>query len=199
MTKTVLHVGCGWASLENMTAGFQDGSWREIRFDIDPGARPDIVGTITDMTNVESDSVDAVFSSHNIEHVFAHEVASVLAEFRRVLKPDGFIVVTCPDLLSVAEHIVADRLGDPLYQSPAGPITPLDIFYGHSDAIARGQTYMAHKTGFTAKTLTEAAKVHFPSLGVRRRPKAFDLWLIATKQPVERERLEQLMADFAKA
>jgi predicted SAM-dependent methyltransferase len=38
--------------------------------------------------------MDALYSSHNIEHVFAHEVVPTLKEFRRVLKPDGFVVIT---------------------------------------------------------------------------------------------------------
>ena len=43
-------------------------------------------------------SVDAVFSSHNIEHLYPHEVPLALKEFMRVLKPDGFVLMTCPDL-----------------------------------------------------------------------------------------------------
>ena len=52
--------------------------WEEIRFDIDPNASPDIVGAMTDMSGVATASVDAVYSSHNIEHVFAHEVPVAL-------------------------------------------------------------------------------------------------------------------------
>ena len=197
---SVLHVGCGSATIANMPAGFQDGSWREVRFDINPNVRPDIIGTITDMNAVESDSVDALYSSHNIEHVFAHEVNAVLAEFKRVIKPDGFVAVTCPDLEAVAKHIAEGRLEDPLYISPSGPISPLDIFYGHGAAIARGEVYMAHRTGFTAKTLGEHARAAgFVRYGVRRRPRNFDLWLIGTKQHVDDGRLTDLMARFARA
>jgi len=131
----VLHVGCGSATIRKMPAGFQDGSWRELRFDIDPAYNVDFVGTMTDMDAVATDSVDALYSSHNIEHVFPHEVEIVLREFRRVIKPDGFAVVTCPDLQSVAKHVAEGRLEDPLYVSPGGPISPLDILYGHGDAI----------------------------------------------------------------
>lgn len=61
--------------------------------------QPDLVGTMTDMKAVCSASVDVVFSSHNIEHLYAHEVEVALAEFHHVLKPDGFVLLTCPDLL----------------------------------------------------------------------------------------------------
>lgn len=198
--QSVLHVGCGGATIAKMPAGFQDGSWREVRFDINPSVRPDILGTITDMTAVADDSVDAVYSSHNIEHVFAHEVDRVLGEFRRVIKPDGFVSVTCPDLEAVAQHIAAGKLEDPLYVSPAGPIAPLDILYGHGAAIQNGEVYMAHKTGFTVKTLgAHARAAGFCGIGLRRRPQHFDLWLVATKVPVEQDRLIGLMNRFARA
>jgi len=194
--RDVLHVGCGSATIAKMPSGFQDG-WREIRFDINPAVKPDIIGTITDMKAVRNDSVDAVYSSHNIEHVYAHEVRQVLMEFRRVLKPGGFLVVTCPDLESVAAHVAAGKLADPLYHSPAGPISPLDILYGHGAAIARGETYMAHRTGFTAKLLNQhAGSAGFATVGVRRRPQHFDLWLLATKTVTKRERIAEMMGVF---
>ena len=197
--RDVLHVGCGSATIAKMPSGFQDG-WREIRFDINPAVKPDIIGTITDMKAVRNDSVDAVYSSHNIEHVYAHEVRQVLMEFRRVLKPDGFLVVTCPDLESVAAHVAAGKLADPLYHSPAGPISPLDILYGHGAAIARGETYMAHRTGFTAKLLNQhVGAAGFPTVGIRRRPQHFDLWLLATKTVTKRERIAEMMGAFLRA
>jgi SAM-dependent methyltransferase len=181
-----------------MPSGFQSGDWNEIRLDIDPQARPDIIGTITQMTDVASESVDAIYSSHNIEHVYAHEVPLVLREFHRVLRTDGFVVITCPDLQSVAEHVAAGRLSEPLYQSPAGPIAPLDILYGHSASIARGQTYMAHRTGFTAESLkAHVVKGGFKSAVLRRRPSHFDLWLLATKQASEKAALTMLLERFA--
>ncbi|WP_442677927.1 class I SAM-dependent methyltransferase [Sphingomonas sp. ASY06-1R] len=198
--RRVLHVGCGSATIAKMPDGFQDGSWEEVRFDINPDVRPDIVGTITDMRAVADSSVDVVYSSHNIEHVFPHEVDGVLAEFHRVIKPDGFAVVTCPDLEEVARHVAEGRLEDPLYVSPAGPITPLDILYGHIAAIRRGEVYMAHRTGFTARTLAQHGRAAgFPALGVRRRPQHFDLWMVATKTETSTAGLTDLLAKFARA
>jgi predicted SAM-dependent methyltransferase len=51
--------------------------------------QPDVLGTMTDMSAVATGSVDAVVSSHNMEHLYPHEVPLALAEFVRVLKPDG--------------------------------------------------------------------------------------------------------------
>lgn len=179
-TRHVLHVGCGAASPEKLPAHFfAPGNWQEIRLDIDPDVAPDVIASITDMALVPGESVDAVWSSHNLEHLFAHEVPLALAEFRRVLKPDGFALMTMPDLQQIAELIAADRLTEPAYQSPMGPITPLDMLYGHGASLARGNVFMGHRGGFTARTL-EAALLGagFPIVRVMR-DGHFALWATA--------------------
>ena len=99
--KTFLHVGCGPKRKDQTTRGFISIDWHELRLDIDKSVQPDIIGTMTDMSAVADASVDAIFSSHNIEHLYPHEVPLALAEFKRVLRPDGFAVITCPDLLNL--------------------------------------------------------------------------------------------------
>ena len=135
------------------------------------------------MSAVDDKSVDAIFSSHNIEHVYPHEVGQVLNEFLRVLSDDGFVVLTCPDLQAVCEVVAADKLLEPLYESPVGPISPLDVLYGHRPAIAAGNHYMAHKCGFTFSVLTKLfLSSGFKSAYGGRRPHFFDLWIMAFKQ-----------------
>ena len=178
--RTVLHVGCGIANPAKLPAAFfNPGDWREIRLDIDPEVQPDIVGTITDMADVPNTSVDAVWSSHNVEHLYAHEVPAAFAEFRRVLKPGGFALIAVPDLQQVAGLIAEDRLGDAAYLSSMGPITPLDILYGHRPSIAQGNAFMAHRTGFTARTLQASLEeAGFPVVKVVR-DQSFALWAAA--------------------
>ena len=187
MMKTFLHVGCGPSNKSGLK-GFNSVEWREIRFDIDPSVHPDIVGTLTDMHGVTSGSVDAIYSSHNIEHVFPHEVPTVLLEFHRVLKEDGFVVLTCPDLLSTCHAIAKIGLLATLYDSPMGPIAPIDIMYGHRGELADGKVHMAHKTGFTYSSLNSAlfqAGFRF-NLGAAR-PNCYDLWFVAFKQHLSNE------------
>ena len=191
--KTFLHVGCGPARKENTTAEFSSGSWHELRFDIDANVNPDYIGTMTDMSAIEDSSVDAIYSSHNIEHLYAHEVADALLEFKRVLNQDGFLVLTCPDLQEVAKLVAEDKLLEPAYTSPAGPIAPLDILYGFRPSIAHGNTYMAHRCGFTETVLRGTLAANgFASVATMRRPAAFDLWAIASIPALSEERLRDI-------
>jgi len=194
--NSFLHVGCGAKRKDRTTRGFNTPDWTEIRLDIDASVQPDVIGTMTDMSAVASESVDAIYSSHNIEHLYPHEVPLALAEFIRVLKPDGFFVVTCPDMQSVCALIAEDKLTEPAYTSPAGPIAPLDILYGLRSSMARGNLYMAHRCGFTQKVLTGTLQSSgFKTVASMARGRApfFDLFALASKS----ERPESEMRELA--
>jgi len=184
LPKTVLNVGCGPRGRPHGFAGFDQG-WTELRLDIDPAVEPDVVGTMTDMSAVATGSVDAVVSSHNIEHLYPHEVPLALAEFVRVLKPDGRLLITCPDLQSVFARVAKGELASPLYESDSGPISALDIMYGHRGAMGAGNLFMAHRCGFTLQVLADTLQAcGFPRTAGIARPEAFDLWMVASKAPL---------------
>jgi predicted SAM-dependent methyltransferase len=193
--KTFLHVGCGHKRKERTTKALS--SWNELRFDIDVSVQPDLVGTMTDMSSVSTESVDAVFSSHNIEHLYPHEVPVALSEFLRVLKPDGFAVITCPDLQAVCALVAEDKLTEPAYTSPAGPIAPLDILYGHRLPMARGNLYMAHRCGFTQKVLTATLQASgFKAVATASRGYPyFDLWAVASKEELPEAQMQALAVE----
>lgn len=192
--KTFLHVGCGSKRKDRTTRGFNTADWIEQRLDIDDRVAPDIVGTMTDLSAVADGAMDAIFSSHNIEHLYPYEVPVALAEFKRVLKPDGFAVITCPDLRSVCALIAQDKLTDAAYLSPSGPIAPIDILYGHRPALAQGNLYMAHHCGFTQKVLSGTLRAAgFASvIATRRGHPAYDLWALATLRQVTEPALRAL-------
>ena len=75
--KTLLHVGCGPQD-KSQIKGFNNDSWKEIRFDIDKNVNPDVVGTLTDMSLVETGSVDALYSAYNIDHIYPHQIPIAL-------------------------------------------------------------------------------------------------------------------------
>lgn len=189
----LLNVGCGPKGRAHGFAGFE--AWQEVRFDIDTSVEPDLVGTMTDMSAVPSGSMDAIVSSHNIEHLYPHEVPVALAEFVRVLKDDGLLLITCPDLQSVCARVARGELASPLYESDSGPISALDILYGHRGAMGAGNLYMAHRCGFTLDVLgnTLQACGFARSVGVAR-PAVFDLWMLASKTALTDEAMRALAA-----
>jgi SAM-dependent methyltransferase len=198
--KTFLHVGCGPED-KSQIKGFNNNNWKEIRFDIDKSVNPDIVGTLTDMKLVKTGSVDAVYSSHNIEHIYPHEVRIALKEFYRVLKDDGIVVITCPDLQAVCELVAKDKLLEPFYESAAGQISPIDVLYGHRTLIAQGNEYMAHKGGFTYSALNAS----FFEVGFKARYGGRfqgseggnpNLFLVAFKQKVPEEEIKKIANPF---
>ncbi|NBP39761.1 MAG: methyltransferase domain-containing protein [Betaproteobacteria bacterium] len=192
----LLHIGCGPKRKAQTTRGFNTDAWSELRLDIDPSVSPDVTGTMTDMSAVASGSVDAIFSSHNIEHLYPHEVPIALGEFLRVLSDDGFAVITCPDLKSVCALIAEDKLTEPAYVSPAGPIAPLDILYGHRPPMARGNLYMAHRCGFTQRVLTGTLQAAgFKVVATKARPQHFDLWALASKSARSEDEVRALAAE----
>ena len=152
--KRLLHVGCGHYHPDALPNIFQTEEWQEIRLDIDPIVQPDIIGTITDMSDVPSGSVDAVYSSHNLEHIYYDEVPIALSEMLRVLKPGGLLLIRVPDIQSAAEQIAQGNLEGTLYNSPAGPIAAIDIVYGYRPTHAFGIHHL-HHTAFTADTLSQ--------------------------------------------
>jgi len=177
MSKTLLHVGCGPKKPELLPPEFRGQDWTEIRVDIDERVEPDHVADMTDLSMIEDGSIDAVYCAHAVEHLFDHQLPKAMAEFKRVLRPDGYAMITTPDLQAAITALgEGGDIEQTLYESPAGPITLLDIMYGYRPAIAAGATDMAHRTGFTQHRLGRVLVAGgFPSAQVTRKKEAFEL------------------------
>lgn len=154
--------------------------------DVDARAAPDVVGSMTDLRPHFADATfDAVWSSHSLEHLHDHEIPQALAEFRRVLKPDGFALITCPDLETVMTLFLEHGPDHVVYQSSVGPITPLDMMFGHVRSIAAGNLHMAHRSGLTAERLGGLLlQAGFTEAITRRQ--SFDLWGLALMSDADR-------------
>ena len=191
--KTLLNVGCGMSN-KSQLRGFNNDNWKEIRLDINNAVKPDIIGTLTDMSLIETASVDAIYSSYNLDHIYAHEVPLALKEFYRVLNEDGFAVVRCPDIQTVCELIAQDKYLELLYESKIGPIYPIDVIYGNRGQIQNGNEYMAKKVGFTYSALNASfAEAGFKSRYGGRFPlNGGELAMVAFKQKIPEEQIKQI-------
>lgn len=155
--KRLLNVGGGTSALPEQFSEYQ-----VVTLDIAPETKPDIVASMCDMGGIGP--FDVVWCCHALEHIYPHEVPVALSEFLRVLVPGGHAVILVPDL----EGLKADE--SPLYCDPSGPVTGLDLIYGHRVAM-RNNLYMAHHTGFVALTLTQALlEAGFASAESSRQP-----------------------------
>jgi SAM-dependent methyltransferase len=164
----LLHVGCGGESLPDFMSGFV-----ETRLDIDASQRPDIVASMLDMGDIGE--YDCIYCNHALEHLYPFEVKIAIKEFKRCLKPGGYIMVFVPDLEGVQ---ATEKV---LFESPSGPISGLDMIYGYARALREGNLFMAHKCGFVADTL----KTTFEDVGFSKvkskRIGNYNLMVVAVK------------------
>lgn len=151
----VLHAGAGGGVLPDWLRPCE-----EVRLDIAPATAPDVVASITDLGDLGEFNV--VYCTHVLEHLHRYEVWTALREFLRVLTPGGYAMILVPDLEDVrpTEEVV--------YESPGGPVTGLDMIYGHGLYVGR-MPFMAHHTGFIRETLSRTMhEAGFRAVEVRR-------------------------------
>jgi len=178
----LVNAGCGplggW-----LPAMFQ--GWQQLRVDIDPAVSPDVVASITDLSQIPSGTADAFWSAHCVEHLYAHNIGEALSEFYRILADGGFGCIIVPDLQAIARYIAEDKAHEVIYTSPAGPITAHDIVYGLGSALARGRATMAHRCGFTPSLMIQRLQaLPFGEIILRRRTSALELAAVVLKSHV---------------
>jgi len=186
--RIALHVGCGLQGREVLPSLNFDTDWREVRLDIDPGVKPDIVGSIIDLAGVPDASVSMVFSKHNLEHVESHQVPLVLASFFRVLRPEGFAVLRTPDMAALARLILERGLEATFMTTTTDggyEIAPIDAIFGSRVCIERGMTYMAHRTGFTGDSMRQhLLRAGFETVKINHWTGRCELGAIALKRDI---------------
>jgi predicted SAM-dependent methyltransferase len=84
---------------------------------------------------------DEVSAFHLIEHFARYEATDVLAEWRRLLKPGGRLILELPNLELACRNLL-DGLEDSL------GLRPIYGDWTHRDP------YMLHKHGYTPKTIS---------------------------------------------
>tara|TARA_X000000368_G_scaffold44882_1_gene32233 strand:+ start:379 stop:1011 length:633 start_codon:yes stop_codon:yes gene_type:complete len=199
-----LHVGCGPKRKDKTTKIFNNDEWEEVTFDIDPKCNPNILGSMTDLSMIEDNTFDAIYSSHNIEHLFTHEAVIAAKEFLRVIKNDGYIMIVCPDLLSTCKAIIEKGPLKPLYHL-TNPntgeldknlfVAGIDILYGWRLPIQNGNEFMAHKSAYTENSLTQLClQAGFKKIVSTSRENFYDINLLAFKNDeIENQKAEDLL------
>jgi ubiquinone/menaquinone biosynthesis C-methylase UbiE len=151
--RRLLNVG-GNSKLIPLPEYYKD--FDHVLLDIDPSGKPDIVCDARKLSLLDPNQFDTVYCSHNLEHYFYHEVPTVLAGFLHVLKEGGMAHIRVPDIGELIKKCAQENidLEDQIYQSALGPIMVIDVFYGYTKQIEKsGESFFAHKTGFTQKSL----------------------------------------------
>ena len=112
------------------------------------------------MRKLKAAQYDAVYSSHNLEHFYRHDVPVVLGGFQHVLKATGFAHISVPDVMALMEAVVKGvvDIEDTWYKVPGSSISFHDGLYGWNKVMANGNLYYAHKCGFSEKSLGKALR-----------------------------------------
>lgn len=110
---------------------------------IQPGPNVDFVGTCTDLSQFANDSVSEIYLSHVLEHLdYKKEVGMALNECRRVLVPDGRVMIGVPDLEVLSHLMIA-----PFFDGEAKFFVMRMIYGGQMNP------YDYHKAGYTFEFL----------------------------------------------
>jgi predicted SAM-dependent methyltransferase len=159
-----LHLGSGDAPLPGFT-----------NVDALPDAPGvDVVANLREPLPFADASAELIYASHVLEHLPYPEVPTILADWRRVLRDGGRLLLAVPDLDVVAEQMVRRR---GWFTPPHAPWVAL-IYGGNKDE------YDVHRGGFTdvylAGLLAEAGfgairrTDGFPEVGLRDATQSYE-------------------------
>ncbi len=103
----------------------------------------DVVADIGERLPFDDGAAELVYASHLLEHFATDRVPDLLAEWRRVLRPGGVLLIAVPDLEAIASVLISR---EDWFTPPHDPWIGA-IYGGQKDE------YDFHKTGFTGPWL----------------------------------------------
>ncbi len=156
-----LNLGCG----DKILAGYVNVDVVEAR----AGMRPDVICDLHDLAPFADASVDEILSVHVVEHFWRWEIADVLREWVRVLKPGGTMIVECPNIQSACQTFL-ENPREAARQDQAGQRT-MWVFYGDPKW---KDPLMIHRWGYTPESL-QALLAEVGLKDVRQEPAQFKL------------------------
>ena len=156
-----LNLGCG----DKILPGYVNVDVVEAR----AGARPDVVCDLHDLAPFDDASADEILSVHVVEHFWRWEVAGVLREWLRVLKPGGRMVIECPNIRSACETFLQDP--QRFARADQEGQRTMWVFYGDPKW---KDPLMIHRWGYTPESL-RALLEEVGLRDVRQEPAQFKL------------------------
>ncbi len=174
-----LHVGCGTERRQG---------W--VNIDCAPEVKPDILARAHELGMFPDATVDVVEACHLLEHLPVHEARAAIAEWARVLRPGGELLLEMPDF-----NRCVGLLGK-AHDSHGYDLAMVGI-YGWPVDVEREGPAMGHKWGWSPDTLSAELGRHGfdhverqPVTQTWRPATAFerDFRLLATKTRVQERR-----------
>jgi len=119
-------------------------------------------------------SFDGIWCSNAAEHLPIADATLLLAELRRLLKPDGCLVMLATDLESVA-RVLGDKGLEKPQRLPSGVATPLEMLFDQNWDRPIAPCPVPTRCGFTARSLgIRLGRAGYRDVKVQRR--GFRLW-----------------------
>jgi ubiquinone/menaquinone biosynthesis C-methylase UbiE len=151
----LLHLGSGdihWDGWINVDQ--HEGPWNGKQKNV---GKPDVIADITHLPDEEG-TADAIAAIHVIEHFYVWEVQTILAEWKRVLKSGGKLILELPSMDKVFRYI-ANAIDRKLPMSETFSTLPLWGDPKYRDVA------MCHKWGYLFTTLSmELVKAGFVNI-----------------------------------
>ena len=183
--RTVLNLDPTGHSVVSAIPLFQEKDWQIVEHAPDQRGQSVSLSEPDWLPTLASNAIRAIVASHNLPRYFVHDVEKMLGDYHRILTDDGFVIAVCSDLKAISAVIMAQGVSGTVYESPAGPITALDLVFGHQDSLKQGLFSMAHRSGFTLESLIAAfEQAGFASVRGLARVGQCDVWVIASKKPL---------------
>ena len=200
MKKLYLNLGCGASGEEIVHQLFQGEDWQGIRIDDDELVKPDLKANMVTLESVDQyiaetypdyshiqnygkpvSHISGIFSSHALEHLHCDDAFYALCVWRQALRyMNGKLILRLPDFGAACESIVQGRGHTPLYQSPAGPISAMDIVFGFR-GFTKERPSMGHLWGYTRDHLERVlCEAGYSSVNVLQDRSAFEIYAFAS-------------------
>lgn len=129
-----LHLGCG----KRILSGY-------INID-GANQKADVIHDLTKPLPYGDDTADEIVAIHLFEHFFPDDVPNVLADWRRVLKPGGKLILEMPDIYKSAKNLVAE------VEAGCFPSNQWSMFPIYGDCPEKS-LFECHKWGWTYITI----------------------------------------------